>query len=64
MNNSFKYDLKICHRCDWGIKSFENFAIIHVNYFSYRFYMFDMTEENMIEFIKDFKPDDEFKKTL
>ena len=26
--------------------------------------MFDMTEENMIEFIKDFKPDDEFKKTL
>ena len=35
-DNGFKSDLKICNRCDWGIKSFGHFAIIHVNDFSYR----------------------------
>ena len=47
-DNGFKSDSKICNRCDWGIKSFGNFAIIHVNYFSYRFFMFDMTEEDVM----------------
>ena len=59
--NGFKYDSKIYNRCDWGIKSFEHFAIITVNDFSYRFFMFDMTEEDVVEFIKDFEPDDEFE---
>ena len=63
-DNGFKSDSKICNKCDWGIKSFGNFAIIHVNDFSYRFFMFDMTEEDVIEFIKDFEPDDEFETTL
>ena len=60
-NNGFQSDSKICNRCDWGIKSFGNFAIIHVNNCSYRFFMFDMTEEYVIEFIKDFEPEDEFE---
>ena len=63
-DNCYKSDLKICNTCDWGIKSFGNFAIIHVNDFSYRFFMFDMTEEDAIEFIKDFEPNDGFKATL
>ena len=29
-NNGFKSDLKICNECDWEIKSFGNFVIIHV----------------------------------
>ena len=60
----FKYDSKIYNKCDWGIKSFGNFAIITANDFSYRFFMFDITEEDVIEFIKDFKPDEEFETTL
>ena len=63
-DNGFKSDPKFCNRCDWGIKSFENFVIIHVNNFSYRFFMFDMTEEDVIEFINDFEPDDEFEAML
>ena len=63
-DNGFKSDSKICNRCDWGIKSFGNFAIMHVNDFSYRFFMFGMTEEDVIEFIKDSEPDDEFETTL
>ena len=63
-DNCYKSDLKICNTCDWGIKSFGNFAIIHVNDFSYRFFMFDMTEEDAIEFVKDFEPNDGFKTTL
>ena len=63
-DNGFKSDLKICNRCDWGIKSFGDFGIIHVNDFSYRFFMFGMTEEDVIEFIKDFEPDDEFETKL
>ena len=56
-DNGFKSDSKICNKCDWGIKSFGNFAIIHANDFSYRFFMFNMTERDVTEFIKDFKPD-------
>ena len=59
-----KSDPKICNRFDWGIKSFGNFAIIHVNDFSYRCFMFDMTEKDVIEFIKDFELDDEFETML
>ena len=54
-DNSFKSDSNICNRCDWGIESLGNFAIIHVNDFSYRFFVFDMTEQDVIEFIKDFE---------
>ena len=54
-DNSFKYDSKHCNRCNWGIKSFGNFAIITVNDFSYRFFMFDMTED-VTKFIQDFEP--------
>ena len=57
-DNGFKSDSKICNICDWGIKSCRNLAIMHGNYFSYRFLMFDTTEEDVIEFIKDFEPDD------
>ena len=52
-NNGFKSDPKICNKCDCGIKSFRNFPTIHANYFSNRFFMFGMTEEDVIEFIKD-----------
>ena len=30
-NNGFKSDSKICNDCVWGIKSFGNFAIIHLD---------------------------------
>ena len=63
-DNGFKSDLKIYNRCDWGIKFFGDFGIIHANDFSYRFFMFGMTEEDVIEFIKDFEPDDEFETKL
>ena len=63
-DNGFKSDSKICNRCDWEIKSFQNFEIIHVNDFSYSFFMFNTTEEDVIEFIKDFEPDNEFETTL
>ena len=59
-DKGFTSDSKTCNRCDWGIKSFENFAIIHVSDFSYRFFMFDITEEDVIEFIRDFEPDGQF----
>ena len=63
-DDGFKSDSKTCYRCDWGIKSFGNFAIIHVHNFSYIFFMFDMTEEDVIEFIKDFELEDKFEKLL
>ena len=63
-DNGFKSDSKSSNRCDCRIKYFGNFAVITVNDFSYRFFMFDMTEEDVIEFIKDFEPDDEFETTL
>ena len=44
--------------------NFRNFAIVHVNDFSYRFFMSDMTEQDVIEFIKGLEPDDEFETTL
>ena len=37
---------------------------MHVSDFSYRFFMFHMTEEDVIEFIKDFEPDDESEASL
>ena len=63
-DNCFKSDSEICNRCDWGIKSFGNFAIIHVNDFSYTFFIFETTEEDVIESIKDFEPDDQFETKL
>ena len=63
-DNGFKSDAKICNIYDWGRKSFGNFAIIHVNDFSYRLFMFDMTEEDVTEFIKDFESNDEFETML
>ena len=51
-DNGFKSHSKICNTCDWGIKSFGHFAIITVNDFSCRFFMFHMTEEDVIEFIR------------
>ena len=63
-DDGFKSNSKICNRCDWKIKSFGNFAIIHVNDFCYRFFMFDRTEEDVTEFIKDFESDAEFETTL
>ena len=63
-DDGFKSDSKTCYRCDCGIKSFVNFAIIHVHNFSYIFFMFDMTEEDVIEFIKDFELEDKFETLL
>ena len=60
-NHGFKSDSKIFNYCDRGKKYFRNFAIIHVNGFGYRFFMFDMTKEDAIEFVKDFEPSDEFE---
>ena len=60
-DNGFKSDSKMFSRCNWGIKSFKSFARINVNNFSYRFFMFEMTEEDMVEFIKGFEPGDELK---
>ena len=55
---------KNCNRCDWGIKPFGKFAVIYVNDFSFRFFMFGMTEEDVIEFRKGFEPCDEFQTML
>ena len=56
-DNGFKSDLKICNRCDWEIKSFGEFPIITANDVGCRFLMLDMTEEDLIEFIKIFESD-------
>ena len=53
-DNGFKSDSKIFNKCNWRIKSFGNFAIIHVNDFGYSFFMFDITEKNVIECMKGF----------
>ena len=50
-SNGFKSHSKI-YNCDW-----ENFTIINSNGISYRFFMFDMTEEDVIELISDFEFD-------
>ena len=60
-NNGFNSDSKICNDCVWGIKSFGNFAIIHLDGVGYRFFLFNMTKEDVIEFIKDFEPFGEFE---
>ena len=39
----------MCNWCYWGIESCGNFAIITVNDVGYWFFMFDMTEEDVIE---------------
>ena len=57
-DNGFKFDPQIC------IKSFGNFAITHLHDFGYRFFMFGMTEEDVIGFIKDFETNDEFETKL
>ena len=57
-NNGFKYDLKICNRCNWRIESFGSFATITSNGVGYRFFMFDMTEKYVIEFTKNFEPNE------
>ena len=49
---------KICNWCHCGIKSFRNFAILTANGIGYRFIMFDMTEEDVIELMKDPMIDD------
>ena len=36
-DDGFQSDSKIFNGCDWGIKSFGNFAIILVNDFRYRY---------------------------
>ena len=58
-----KYDkdfikIKFESDCDWGIKSFGNFAIATSNGIGYRYLMFDMTEEDVIDFGKNFEPDE------
>ena len=53
MSYGFKSHLKVCNDCDWGIKSFGNYPIITANGVGYRYFMFDMTEEEGIELIKD-----------
>ena len=63
-DNGFQSDSKICNRCNWGLKSVGNFAIIQINDFSYGFFMFDMNGEDVIEYIKDFEPNDEFETML
>ena len=35
-----------------------------MNDFGYRFFVFDMTEEDVIQFIKDFESDNEFETML
>ena len=53
----FKSHSEICNGCEWGTKPFGNFAIVTANGVSYIFFMFDMTEEDVIEVIKDFEPE-------
>ena len=48
-SGGFESHWKICNWCRWGIKSSENFAIITANAVGYRFFMFDMTEEDVIK---------------
>ena len=55
--NGFKSHSEICNGCEWGTKPFGNFAIVTANGVSYIFFMFDMTEEDVIKVIKDFESD-------
>ena len=53
--NGFKSHSIVCNDCDYGIKFFENFAVITVNGVGYRYFMFDMTEEDVISLVKNFE---------
>ena len=57
-NNGFKSHSKVCNDCDWKIKSFKIFATITANNVGYRFFMFDMAEEDVIDFAKNFEPNE------
>ena len=48
-SGGFESHSKICNWCHWGIKSFENFAITSASSVGYRFFMIDMTEEDVIK---------------
>ena len=61
-NNGFKSHSKVCNNCYWWIKYFENFAII--TGVGYRFFMFDMREDDVIEFIKNFERDEYYKNVV
>ena len=50
LKNGFQSDFKFITDV---MKSFGNFAVITANNVGYRFFMFDMTEDDGIEFIKD-----------
>ena len=54
-SNGFKSHSKVCNDCNWGIQAFRNFAVITLNDVGYRFFMFNMTEEYVIENTKDFE---------
>ena len=56
-SNNFKSHSKVCKRCHQDIKSFGNFAIITLNRIAYIYFMFDMTEEDVIDFVKRFELD-------
>ena len=55
LNNGFKFDSKFFNDFDWKIKPFGDFAIITANGVGHRFFMFDMTEEDVIDFVKNFE---------
>ena len=60
-NNGFKSDSKVRNSCNWRIESFGNFAIITVNDVDCIIVMFDMTEDDVIDVIKDFEPNELLK---
>ena len=41
-----------------GIKSFGKFSIITATGVGYRFFILDVTEEDVIDFVKSFEPDE------
>ena len=44
-DDGFNFDWKVWNEFnDWGINLFGSFAIMHVNRFSYRFFMFNMSK--------------------
>ena len=57
-NNGLKSHSRACNYCDRVIKSNRSFAIINANGVDYRFFVFDVTEEDAIGFIKNFEPDE------
>ena len=57
-SNGLKSYSRVCNYCDRGIKSNRNLAIINANGVDYRFFMFDVTKEDVIGFLKNFEPDE------